>query len=40
VFLQKPVTEDSLSGAVQRLGVVVVTNLTTGALGFRIIEPR
>jgi CheY-like chemotaxis protein len=37
-FLQKPVTETTLVAAVQSLGFVVVTNLVSGDVGFRILE--
>ena len=40
IFLQKPVTEESLTRAVQSLGFVIVSNLTSGQLGLRIIERR
>ena len=40
VYLQKPVTEERLTEAVQALGFVVVTNLVSGQMGFRIIERR
>ena len=39
-YLQKPVTEESLTRAVQALGFVIVTNLTSGQLAVRIIERR
>ena len=39
-FLQKPVTETTLTDAVQALGFVIVTSLTSGEVGFRIIERR
>jgi CheY-like chemotaxis protein len=38
-YLKKPVTAEKLTEAVQSLGfVVVVTDVSTGRLGFRIIE--
>jgi CheY-like chemotaxis protein len=37
-FLVKPVTEARLSTAVQALGFVVMTSLSSGQMGFRIIE--
>lgn len=37
-FLVKPVTEQRLSTAVQTLGFVVMTSLSSGQMGFRIIE--
>ena len=40
VFLQKPVTDDNFIVAVQSLGLVAVSNLTSGQLGFRITEKR
>ncbi len=40
LYLQKPVTEENLTRAVQALGFVVVNNLTAGHLGLRIIERR
>jgi CheY-like chemotaxis protein len=39
-FLKKPVTETTLTDAVQALGFVIVTSLTSGEVGFRIIERR
>jgi CheY-like chemotaxis protein len=39
-FLQKPVTETTLTDAVQALGFVIVTSLTPGEVGFRVIERR
>ena len=38
IYLQKPVTEEHLSRAVQALGFVVVNNITSGHLGIRTIE--
>ena len=37
-FLQKPVTANRLTEAVQALGFVVVTSTGSGGMGFRIIE--
>lgn len=37
-FLVKPVTEAQLSTAVQTLGFVIMTSLSSGQMGFRIIE--
>ena len=41
VFLQKPVNETTLTDAIEALGFTIGTNLTSGEVGFRILErPR
>lgn len=37
-YITKPATDEALVSAVQALGYVIVTNLPSGELGFRIIQ--
>ena len=40
LYLRKPVTEETLTSAVQTLGFVIVTSRFSEKVGFRIIERR